>query len=182
VATTPTPRKRLTAQERREDLVAAATTEFAAKGYSGTSTEDIARRAGISQPYLFRLFGTKKELFLTCVERCFDRVRETFRAAAQGADEGAAFAAMGGAYMGLIADRELLLMQLQTYAAAGDDGIRAEAQRHFQALAEEVAELTGQPQSEVAAFVSQGMALNVVAALGLPADRWLWHQHAAPGA
>ncbi len=179
MATAPAPRKRLTAQERREDLIAAATTEFAAKGFSGTSTEDIARRAGISQPYLFRLYGTKKELFLACVERCFDRVRATFRAAAQGAGEGAAFAAMGGAYMELIADRELLLMQLQTYAAAGDEGIRAHAQRHFQALADEVAELTGQPQSEVASFVGQGMALNVVAALGLPAGAWLWHPHPA---
>jgi hypothetical protein len=82
---------------------------------------------------------------------------------------------MGGAYAELVADRELLLLQLQTYAAAGDDEIRAHAQRNFTALAAEVAELTGEPQAAVAAFIGQGMLLNVAAALELPGDAWLWH-------
>ena len=58
---------RHSAAERREDVLDAAMIEFAEHGYEGTSTEDIARRAGISQPYLFRLFGTKKELFKASV-------------------------------------------------------------------------------------------------------------------
>ena len=63
------------ATERREMVLEAAVAEFAAHGLAGTSTEDVARRAGISQPYLFRLFPTKKALFLALVERCFRRVR-----------------------------------------------------------------------------------------------------------
>ena len=62
---------RLTMAERRADIVDAAIVEFAKRGLEGTSTYDIARRAGISQPYLFRLFGTKKGLFKAATEQCF---------------------------------------------------------------------------------------------------------------
>ena len=44
----------------------------------GASTEAIARRVGVSQPYVFQLFGTKKELFLAVVRRCFERTRLAF--------------------------------------------------------------------------------------------------------
>ena len=70
-------RTRSTAQERRAELLAAALSEFAVGGLHGTSTEAIARRAGISHAYLFRLFGTKKQLFIACAHLCFRRVRET---------------------------------------------------------------------------------------------------------
>ncbi|HEY6060100.1 MAG TPA: helix-turn-helix domain-containing protein, partial [Gemmatimonadales bacterium] len=69
---------RISAEERREVVIKAATTEFAATGYAGTSTESIARRAGVSQPYLFQLFGTKRDLFLAVVRACFGRCRGVF--------------------------------------------------------------------------------------------------------
>ena len=75
-------KQRMSAAERREMVLEAAVVEFAVRGLAGTSTEDVARRAGISQPYLFRLFPTKKALFLALVERCFQRVRDTFTTAA----------------------------------------------------------------------------------------------------
>ena len=64
---------RMTADERREAILEAARGEFASTGFHGTSTETIAERAGISQPYLFRLFGTKKELFIASVRRVLPR-------------------------------------------------------------------------------------------------------------
>src|SRR6266566_5253272 len=73
---------RMSAGERRETVLEAAVAEFALRGLAGTSTEDVARRAGISQPYLFRLFPTKKALFLALVERCYQRIEEAFAAAA----------------------------------------------------------------------------------------------------
>jgi AcrR family transcriptional regulator len=73
-----TPTTRLTAEERRDAVVAAAMTEFAQTGYAGTSTEAIARRSGVSQPYLFQLFGTKKDLFLAAVRHGFGRTRTVF--------------------------------------------------------------------------------------------------------
>ncbi len=79
-----TPTTRQSAEERREAVLDAAAEAFARGGLHGTSTEDIARTAGISQPYLFRLFGSKKELFLAVNEACFARTLETFRTAASG--------------------------------------------------------------------------------------------------
>src|SRR5450755_3882312 len=110
-------RTRSTAQERRGELVTAALTEFAVGGMHGTSTEAIARRAGISHAYLFRLFGTKKQLFIACAELCFRRVQETFEAAAAGETPAARLQSMGTAYREMLADRELLLGQMQMYAA-----------------------------------------------------------------
>jgi AcrR family transcriptional regulator len=168
-------RTRLTASERREDLLAAAIAEFSRMGYHGTPTEAIARRAGISQPYLFRLYGTKKELFLACVDRSFDRTLATFReAAAADTQECDAFQRMGRAYLALLADRELLLFQLQTYAAADDADIRAAANRNYEALREELAALSGSPDDDVLRFMGQGMLLTVSAALELDPERWLW--------
>src|SRR5258706_13435218 len=120
----PTPR-RMSADERREMLVEAAVAEFAHGGLHGTSTEVIAARAGISHPYLFRLFGTKKKLFLACTARCHERLRATFTAAAESAPRADRLAAMGQAYKELLTDRRMLLMQVQMYpACGGSDGRR----------------------------------------------------------
>ncbi len=95
---------RMTAEERRESVLRAAVPEFAVGGLAGTSTEAIAGRAGVSQPYLFRLFPSKKTLFLASVERTFALIEAAFREAATDA-----LAAMGAAYRDLLADRQLLL-------------------------------------------------------------------------
>src|SRR5207253_3654563 len=93
---------RSTAAERRADVLDAALIEFAERGYEGTSTEDIARRAGISQPYLFRLFGTKKELFKASVARCFRETLGMFQRAAEGQRGEDALQAIGEAYRDLL--------------------------------------------------------------------------------
>src|ERR1700729_2351822 len=95
---------RQTAAERREAVLAAAVTEFAKSGYAGTSTEAIATRAGISQPYLFRLFGTKKDLFIATYGIVCARIEEAFVAAAVGLEGDAAMTAMGLAYLELLQD------------------------------------------------------------------------------
>src|SRR5688572_16875778 len=104
---------RLSAGERREASVAAGVDEFAAKGHAGASTDAIARRAGVSQPYVFQLFGTKKDLFIAVIRHCFERTRIAFEDAADRYDRGevteshcdSALDAMGTAYMQLLADR-----------------------------------------------------------------------------
>src|SRR5712675_2561662 len=112
---------RLTATERKDDLLDAALIEFAERGYEGTSTEDIARRAGISQPYLFRLFGTKKELFRASVARCFRETLEIFQRAAEGLRGEEALQAMGAAYGELLeSNRTYLRLQMQAYASCDD--------------------------------------------------------------
>src|SRR6266550_6176841 len=106
---------RMSAEERRETVLEAAVAEFALRGLAGTSTEDVARRAGISQPYLFRLFPTKKALFLALVERCFRQVAAAFEAAAGDRVAEDALDALANAYHQLLEDRTLMLLQLQAY-------------------------------------------------------------------
>ena len=93
------PRVRKSAGERREEILSVAVRHFAIGGLHGTSTEAIAREAGISQPYLFRLFRTKKELFIACVDRANERVRDAFRRAVAEAGDEDRLKAMGHAYI-----------------------------------------------------------------------------------
>ena len=176
-------RSRMSAAERREEILDTAVSDFAIGGLHGTSTEAVAERAGISQPYLFRLFGTKKGLFIACIERCFDRTQETFRAAAEADEAGDRLEAMGRAYVGLLADRELLLAQMQTYAACGDEEIRAVVRLRWGELYRAVERLSGAPADEVRAFFATGMLLNVAAAMDLPeiAGRKAWARRALHG-
>src|SRR3954466_7120416 len=74
---------RLSADEARAGVIESAVRAFASGGLHGTSTEEIARLAGVSQPYLFRLFGTKRDLFLAAVERAFARIEAAFEDAAE---------------------------------------------------------------------------------------------------
>ncbi len=116
---------RLSAADRKDSILDAALIEFAEGGYEGTSTEDIARRAGISQPYLFRLFGTKKELYLASVGRCYRDTLELFQRAAEGRRGEEALHAIGQAYMEqLETNRVWLRAQMQGYAASEDPDIR----------------------------------------------------------
>jgi AcrR family transcriptional regulator len=162
------------AAERRELVLEAAVGEFAKHGLAGTSTEDVAHRAGISQPYLFRLFPTKKALFLACVERCFQRVRDTFTTAAGDLTGDDALAAMADAYELLLDDRTLLLLQMQAYAACDDPEVRAATRAGFKALWELIERLTGLPFQTVVDFFAIGMLMNVAAAMDLPSvdERW----------
>jgi len=165
---------RMSASERREQVLNAALAEFAARGLAGTSTEDVARRAGISQPYLFRLFPTKKGLFLALVQRCFERIAEVFTTAAGDHSGEDALMAMGDAYHQLLADRTLLLLQLHAYAACDDPDIRAATRAGFKELWLLVERLSGVSYERIVSFFAVGMLMNVAAAMDLPAvdERW----------
>jgi AcrR family transcriptional regulator len=156
-----------TAEERREEILAAAERVFAARGLHGTPTMEIAKAAGISQAYLFRLFATKAELFTALVERCNERIHRTFAdaaAAARAAGE-PVMVAMGHAYVGLLADRPLLLNELHAHAACDDPAIREQMRRGFAQLVELVERETGAGPDEVRDFFAHGMLLNVLAAM-----------------
>src|SRR5215469_16485597 len=165
---------RMSAEQRRETVLEAAVAEFAIRGLAGTSTEDVARRAGISQPYLFRLFPTKKALFLALVDRCYQRIADAFAAAAGDMTGEQALDAMGHEYERLLEDRTLLLLQMQAYAASEDPGIRAAARAGFKRLWALVERVTGLPYDQVVWFFAMGMLMNVAAAMDLPAvdERW----------
>src|SRR5262249_42958315 len=124
--------ERKTAEERREQVLDAALEVFAEHGLSGASTDDIARRAGISQPYLFRLFRTKKELFIAATERCLRETRDTFERAGAGKTGEEALVAMGRAYSELIrSNPNRLRGQMHAYVAAGDPEIGAVVRKGY---------------------------------------------------
>jgi AcrR family transcriptional regulator len=159
---------RKSADQRREEILAVALRHFAEGGYHGTSTEVIAKEAGISQPYLFRLFHTKRELFLACNDRACEKVIDAFRRAAASAPEGERLHAMGHAYVDeLLPDRHAILMLMQGYAAVADPGIQEHVRERYGDVVNHVAELSGAGPDEVWTFFATGMLLNIVAALDL---------------
>ena len=177
VAQTATTRQ--TADERRVAVLEAATVEFALRGLHGASTDAIARRAGISQPYLFRLFGSKKELFLAVIEGCLARTLDSFRAAASGKSGAEALAAIGATYADSIENNKTMLQgQLQSYAASvEDDEIRAVTAQGFGRLVDYVETVSGADRATVARFFARGMLMNVLAAMNYsikdePRDSW----------
>ena len=185
------PRSRQSAVERRAAIVAAGVDEFAAHGLAGASTDAIARKAGVSQPYVFQLFGTKKDLFIAVLRHGFERTRIAFEDAADRFDRGDRFGvdcpsplgAMGQAYIQLLADRTLLLVQLQAYAACSDPDVRAAVGEEFARLHRYVADRSGASAEELHAFFAEGMLLNVGAAIRLNGEpgtwsRDLWGGHA----
>ncbi|HEY5168982.1 MAG TPA: TetR/AcrR family transcriptional regulator [Thermoleophilia bacterium] len=162
---------RISKEERRREIIEAATREFAIGGLHGTPVDAIARQVGVSQPYLFQLFGTKKALFIAAVQRTFERTVAAFRTAAADAGEDAGQAdilmTMGAAYQQMLADRSLLLMQMQAYAACADEEIRDVVRDEMLRLVNFVQSASGAPEEAIREWLAYGMLMNVVAAMDL---------------
>jgi AcrR family transcriptional regulator len=157
---------RKTAEERREQILEAAISEFSARGLRGASVEDLASKVGVSQPYVYRLFGTKKDLFLAAMGRVCDRVEDAFRRAAE-ENPGNALEAMGHSYNPSLFRREDMLMLLQGFAAADDPEVREAVGERYAGLWRFVKGRSGASEEEVWRFFANGMLLTVDAAIGL---------------
>lgn len=171
---------RLTSEERRESVIRAAITEFARGGYAGTTTEAIARRVGVSQPYLYRLFRDKRTIFLAAAVRCIEQTRRVLQEAAQNAPPGEAHMAMAAAYQSLVADRESLLMQMQTYVAvasaeaAGDHEFGAPIRAAWRDWWASMETALGGGTAETTGFAAYGMLINTLLSLGFSTEDRVW--------
>ncbi|MFP3988562.1 TetR/AcrR family transcriptional regulator [Streptomyces sp. E11-3] len=172
---------RMSAAERRESVIRAAITEFARGGYKGTSTEVIAKRVGVSQPYLFRLFKNKQELFLAAATRCVGDIRQVLVESARDVPPEGVHMAMANAYKELLAaDPDMLLMQMQAYVAvasaeaAGDrefgEGVRAA----WEDLWDSTHLILGADAHETTYFHSYGMLINALVSMGFPPEHRVW--------
>jgi AcrR family transcriptional regulator len=166
---------RISAQERRESVIRAAIAEFAITGYHGTTTAAIARRVGVTQPYLFRLFPDKKAIFVAALTRSVEDTRLAFQRAADGVEDSEqARQAMTNTYTRLISTRpETLLMQMQGYAVAasetqGDDLVGELVRASWMSIWETVHVSLGANADRTAGFFACGMLGNTLAAIGLP--------------
>ena len=155
----------MSGSERRSQVLGIAAGEFADHGLHGASIETIAHEAGITQPYVFRMFGTKKALFLELVGAAFDRFSDGMSQAAQGTRGLGALALMGARYNESLADRTTLLLQLQGFAACGDGEVRDLVRTRLGRMWDTVADTTGLDPVTVKSFLAFGMLLNNVAAL-----------------
>jgi AcrR family transcriptional regulator len=165
--------ERKTKEERREEILDAALQVFAEHGLHGASTEDIARRAGISQPYVFRLFGTKKELYLAVVARCFRQTLELMQRAAEGTRGEEALRAIGNAYKeALESDRVYLRAQMQAYAASEDPEVAAIVRNGFGDLVAYVQRVSGLDVQHISRFFANGMLMNVLASMRATEEAW----------
>jgi len=168
-------RTRLTAEERHEQLVTAAVTAFSLGGYAGTTTDQVARLAGVSQPYVIRIFRTKQELFLAAMNRASDRIEDRFRAAAAVEPT---LASLGEAYEDMLAERELITMLLHGFTASADPAIGGPVRDRFGRLYLVVRELTGVTSDEAREFFAVGMLLTCLASMrvigpeAVPREPW----------
>ena len=173
--------KRKSAEERREAVLDAGLVEFAEHGLHGASTERIAAQAGISQPYVFRLFGTKKELFVAVINRCFRETLDVFQRAAEGKRGEEALEAIGKAYNGLLDDRVRLRGQMQAYAASDDLEIREVVRHGYGDLVAYVERVAEAPPERITQFFATGMLLNVIVSMGLEKPTEPWAQRLLEG-
>ena len=167
--TATTTRKLSTAPERREALIEAAMPVFAERGYHAASTVEMAKAAGISQAYVFRLFPTKVELFAAVCDAASARMLDAFKAAAAKArkDGSDPMHEMGMAYDELLrADREVLLIQLHSQVVSSSEPlIRDSMQRSFSRIYDIVSRASGAGDEEIQAWFAHGMLCNVMAAI-----------------
>jgi AcrR family transcriptional regulator len=163
-------RSRQSSEARRDQVLDAATREFAAHGYHAASTAAIAKRAGISQPYIYALFPNKQALFLAAHGRQMDVLRRTFIEAAHGGSTPEErLELMGQVYRPLLeANRDILLLQLQGFACASDPEIGPAIATCFRDLVADVGRASGASEEDLTQFMACGMLINITTALGLP--------------
>lgn len=157
---------RMKAADRRELILAAATAVFGASSYVGTTTDDVARAAGVSQPYVVRLFGTKAKLYIAVIERAYERVVSAFREALPGSDE-ERLARMGAAYAGLLAERGMLPVIANSTALGGDPEIGPVAREGFNSIWRFVRDEARFTEEETRNFMANGMLINAIVGLRL---------------
>lgn len=163
---------RMQAAERRRVVLDAALVEFARGGYDSTTVTSIADRAGVSQPYLFKLFATKRALFLAAAEHCFTRWGQLLSAAAAGLAGRSAIDAMTGVCVEVM-EGDLLAFPLKLYAAGHDACIAEAARRHVAALHRAIVRAAGVDDARTNHLLATILLLQTASAIntGEPAVR-----------
>ncbi|NQX11083.1 TetR/AcrR family transcriptional regulator [Microbacteriaceae bacterium VKM Ac-2855] len=163
-------RERIPSAERREQILASATELFGSRGFAGTTTDQIAKAAGISQPYVVRMFGTKEALFLEAIERALEALTVRFRAviAAHGDDSEELAHRLGNAYVDLVADRSIMRVLMQAFLLGSDPVIGPAARSGYLEIYRMLRDEAGFPPAEVRGFLAHGMLLNTLLGLEMP--------------
>lgn len=167
---TPPVSERIPAAERREQILAAASTVFGERGYAGTTTDQVAQAAGISQPYVVRMFGGKENLFIEVLGRALDKLTTAFQTAieastAAGEDAATRSNRMGAAYADLIADRGILMSLMQGFIMGHDPVIGERARIGFLSIYRMLRDDAGMEADDAVSFLAHGMLFNTLIAM-----------------
>ena len=162
----------MSAEARRELVLAAATRAFARGGFHGTSTDAVAKEAGVSQPYVVRMFGSKANLFREVFAHAVGRIMHAFEPAldkvAKDPENEELWAQMGAAYTELLADRDLLLVMMHGFAAGSMPEIGAQARDWMSKIYTQIRTRTGCTPEHARTFIANGMLLNTLLAMEAP--------------
>ena len=163
--------RRMSSDERREQIIAAAMAVFGARGYEGTTTDDVARTAGVSQPYVVRLFRSKENLFLEAMQSALDEMMRTFRVAlADEASDKPASKRIGEAYVELLSTRGLHQTLSHAWLLGGHPVIGRAARRGFAEVWQFIRDEAGFDADQARAFIAEGMLINVMIGMRLVDD------------
>ncbi|GAA4104525.1 TetR/AcrR family transcriptional regulator [Actinomadura miaoliensis] len=158
--------KRSTAAQRRGQAVAAGMRVFADHGLTMAAIQQVADEIGVSQPYMFRLFGNKRSFFLACLDEFEDRVREVFRRAAETCPDDP-LEAMGAGFRELVADGVVSGFWLQACAAARrDEEVAARCRSVISGVLQETERLTQATPDDMARFAASGALVVLLQAIG----------------
>jgi TetR/AcrR family transcriptional regulator len=166
------PATRMRSEDRRELILAAAAGVFGERGYVGATTDAVAKAAGISQPYVVRMFGTKAALFQAVLERSLDRLIAEFRAeiAEHRATDDDLPMCIGRRYVSLLADRGLLLSLMQAFMLGADPEIGPTAREGFLRVYRLLRDEAGFTPEQATDFLGGGMLINTFVGLRMGAD------------
>ena len=156
---------RMSSEERREQIVEAAIAVFGAKGYVGTTTDDVAKAASVSQPYVVRLFGTKENLFLAALDSALEQLIAAFATVPTADDLHARGELMGAAYLGLLDVRGLHQLLSQAFLLGAHPVIGPTARDGFARVWRYLRDDAGFTAEEAQKFLAMGMLINTM--LGL---------------
>jgi AcrR family transcriptional regulator len=164
--------------ERRAQILACARRLFSERHYDAVPTEEIAREAGVARGLLHHYFGTKRELFLSVVEQSFDRLQAALTEAAESSDPGSVLPALEAAFERALTAGDGELLQMQLYAACGEEEVRLAVRRRFGECYRYVERASGASADEVRALFGRALLRSVAASIGVPdlAGREAWAQ------
>ena len=154
----PAPGQRLPAAERREQMLKAASIVFGERGYAGTTTDAVAKAAGVSQAYIVRTFGSKENLFAETAGRAVDKTIDVFRTAAQGVENPQELLReMGHAYVKLVADRGILLTMMHLFTMGHHERFGQIARDEFMRIYRVLHHEIGMSPKATEKFLAKGM-------------------------
>ncbi|MFZ7087592.1 TetR/AcrR family transcriptional regulator [Curtobacterium sp. RRHDQ10] len=168
-----TPTARMPAGERRAQILDAARDVFGRRGYHGTTTDQVAKAAGISQPYVVRMFGSKEQLFLEVLDDTLRTLLDAFRDALsasleRGDDEEARGGAIGAAYLDLSENRGFHTLLLQGFVSGAEPAIGAAARAGFLEVYRFLVHEAGFDGPRVSEFLGGGMLFSVLLGIEMP--------------